>query len=50
MGLLQTAMTSKSALEGTDYERLETLGDGFIKYAVRPRFCTGCTDCRMCRG
>lgn len=33
--LLRTALTSKSALESSDYERLETLGDGFIKFAVR---------------
>ena len=32
--LLRRALTSKSALEGVDYERLETLGDGFMKYAV----------------
>ncbi|GAB4816128.1 hypothetical protein N2152v2_003174 [Parachlorella kessleri] len=34
IGLVCTALTAKSALEGSDYERLETLGDGFIKYAV----------------
>eukprot|EP00887_Chlorella_sp_A99_P002196 scaffold21.g2196.t1 len=32
--LVRTALTARSALEGDDYERLETLGDAFLKYAV----------------
>ncbi|KAL4860046.1 Endoribonuclease Dicer 1 [Chlorella vulgaris] len=32
--LLRTTMTAKSALESNDYERLETLGDAFLKFAV----------------
>ena len=32
--LVRSALTAPSALEGCDYERLETLGDAFLKYLV----------------
>ena len=36
--LVRSAVTARSCLEGrgSDYERLETLGDAFLKYAVSP--------------
>uniref|UniRef100_A0A1D1ZXU0 Uncharacterized protein n=1 Tax=Auxenochlorella protothecoides TaxID=3075 RepID=A0A1D1ZXU0_AUXPR len=34
LALLRTALTLRSAGEGSDYETLETLGDTFMKYAV----------------
>lgn len=33
--LVSAAVTARSALEAADLERLETLGDAFLKYAVR---------------
>lgn len=54
--LVRSAVTARSALEASDLERLETLGDAFLKFAVGlgapPAACT-CAGapavCAACR-